>query len=385
MITQRAPYLPTHDRTRLLPACLLSHLERHAVAVVTGDGGGETAAQRAWLSTEADRVIRVPAGRWRHPAIGGAGGLGAFRVAARRAVAEFCPDVVHLEGAWLAPLAREVPAAVVIGVRQSGVRRARDARRRARTTRAWIRAQIDERIEGEWERRWLPGANACVVASEEDRRALAEHVPPTRIEVIPPGVDAERYSFRRAPEPARMVFAGDMTCPAHLDAADRLATRVLPRVRRALPGAELLLTGAGPLAALRALAAVPGVRVAGAVSDLRPSLWSAAVALMPAQAAPGVDAAILEAMALGTPVVAARACLTGLTHVLPGHHVAVAESDAELAAAALLVLREPVVAATLAENARQLVERRHTWAATARLYEALWARAADSTPTAMAA
>ena len=130
---------------------------------------------------------------------------------------------------------------------------------------------------------------------------------------------------------------------------------------------------------------MPGVRVAGAVSDLRPSLWSAAVALVPAQAAPGVDAAILEAMALGTPVVAARACLTGLTHVLPGHHVAVAESDAELAAAALLVLREPVVAATLAENARQLVERRHTWAATARLYEALWARAADSTPTAMAA
>jgi glycosyltransferase involved in cell wall biosynthesis len=385
MFTPRAPYLPTHDRSRLVPACLLSQLERHTVAVVTGDDRAETAAQRAWLSTVAARVTRVPAGRWRHPRTGGAGGLGAFRLAARRAVAEFCPDLVHLEGAWLAPLAREVDAPVVIGIRESGVRRARDARRRARTTRGWIRAQIDERIEGDWERRWLPRASACVVASDEDRRALAEHVPLARIEMIPPGVDTERYGFRRAAEPARMVFAGNLTWPAHLDAADRLATRVLPRVRQALPQAELLVTGAGPLAALRALAAVPGVRVAGAIADLRPILWSAAVALVPAQAAPGVDAGLLEAMAVGTPVVAARACLNGLAHVLPGHHVAVAESDAELAAAALLVLREPVVAATLAENARQLIERHHTWAATARLYEALWARAADTAPTAVAA
>ncbi|HET7341033.1 MAG TPA: glycosyltransferase, partial [Methylomirabilota bacterium] len=81
--------------------------------------------------------------------------------------------------------------------------------------------------------------------------------------------------------------------------------------------------------------------------------------------------------ALGTPVVAARRCLSGLTHVLPGHHLLPAESDEELAEAALLVLREPVVAATLAANARQLVERRYTWMAIARSWESLWARTAD--------
>jgi glycosyltransferase involved in cell wall biosynthesis len=90
-------------------------------------------------------------------------------------------------------------------------------------------------------------------------------------------------------------------------------------------------------------------------------------------------------MALGTPVVTARRCLAGLEHVLPGQHALAAETDAETAEAALLVLGEPVVAATRAANARQLVERRYTWAATARAWEALWVRAADARTAAVAA
>jgi hypothetical protein len=84
-------------------------------------------------------------------------------------------------------------------------------------------------------------------------------------------------------------------------------------------------------------------------------------------------------------VVTSRRCLAGLDHVLPGQHVLTAEGDDETAQAALLVMREPVVAATLAANARQLVERRYTWAAVARGYESLWVRAADARPVAAAA
>ena len=61
------------------------------------------------------------------------------------------------------------------------------------------------------------------------------------------------------------------------------------------------------------------------------------------------------------------------------------ESDAATADAALLVLGEPAVAATLAANARQLVEHRYTWAAAARAWESLWARVAGPRPAAIAA
>jgi glycosyltransferase involved in cell wall biosynthesis len=386
MVTPTPPHLPAHDRARLLPAQLLAHLSaRHPTALVTADARGATPAQQGWAAALGVPTLCVPADRLRHPLRGvPTKGLAALQGAVRRAVTEWMPDLVHLDGTLLAPLATGLSVPTVVACRESGVRRARAARRLARRPRAWMRARFAERLEAEWERRWLPAAAACVVSSEADRRTMAERVPFERIDVIPPGIDEQRYPARRGGEPGRLVFAGNLAWPDHLDAARRLATRVLPGVRRARPSAELLVTGPGPLADLRTLAALPGVRVTGATPDLRPTLWSAAIALVPAGAAPGVDAGILEAMALGTPVVTARCCLAGLEHVLPGQHVLAGESDAETAEAALLVLGEPVVAATLAANARRLVEHRYTWAA-ARAWESLWARVADARPAAIAA
>jgi glycosyltransferase involved in cell wall biosynthesis len=376
MVTQTTPHLPTHDRARLVPAYLLATLAaQHEIALVAPQTPGDTPAQRAWAASLAAAVTHVPVTRWRHALTGAPGdALAAVRAAVRRVMAEWAPDVVHLEGPLLAPLAGALAAPTVVACRESGVRRARDARRLARAPREWMRAQLEERLETEWERRWLPAARACVVGSEDDRRTLAERVPAERIEVIPTGVDEARYDFRPSAEPARLVFAGNLAWPTHREAARRLALRVLPLVRRARPQAELLVIGGGPSAALRGLAEAPGVRVAGATSDVRPGIWSASAALVPAEAAPAAEAALLEAMALGTPVIAEPRGLAGLDHVLPGYHLLTAETDTGLAEAALLVLREPVVAATLAANARQLVERR-----------SLWARAADAAPATVAA
>jgi len=382
MLTQTTPYLPTHDRARMVPAYLLAHLaERHSIALIAPDRRGDTPAQQAWAASLVALARRAPVNRWRQSVTGAPGdGVAAFRKAALETVAAWAPDVVHLEGALLAPLAGALPVPVVLGCRESAVRRAREARRLARAPGEWMRAQFEERGAMEWEARWLRAARACVVGSEDDRQVLAERVPLERVEVIPGGVDETRYDFRRAPEGKRIVFAGNLAWPTHLEAARRLATRVVPLVRRTLPQAELLVIGGGPLTALRSLAQAPGVRVAGISSDLRPGLRSAAVALVPSETGPGVDAAVLEAMALGTPVVAGARSLSGLAHVLPGHHLLVADSDAEIAEAALLVLREPVVSETLATNARQLIERHYTWAAVARAYASLWARAADAAP-----
>ena len=358
MLSRTTPHLPTHERARLAPAHVLAQLaSRHAIALIAPAGPAETPAQRAWAAARATRFTQPPAGSWRHPLTGVPGeGLTAMRTAALRTIREWAPDIVHLEGAVLAPLARMLPVPAVLVGRAAAL-----------------------------PARWSRAAAACVVVSEAERQVLAEQVPFARIEVIPPGVDESRYEFRRTGEHARLVFAGNLAWPAHLDAARRLARRVLPRVRRVLPRAELLLVGGGALSERRALAALPGVRVAGAATDLRPSLWSATVTVVPAEAGPGVDTAVLESMALGTPVVAARRALAGLTHLLPGHHALVAETDRELVDAVLLTLQEPVVAATLAANARTVVERQYTWGAIARAYESLWARTAEPRSAAVAA
>jgi glycosyltransferase involved in cell wall biosynthesis len=358
MLSRTTPYLPTHERARLALAQLLEQLSgRHAFALIAPAGRAETPAQRAWAAGRVRRFIQPPAGPWRSTLTGAPGdGLGVMRTAALRTIREWAPDVVHLDGAALAPLAAMLPVPAVLSGRA-----------------------------GALAPRWRRAPAAWVVSSEDERQTLAAHVPFGRIDVIPPGLDPARYEFRRGGESARLIFAGNFAWPAHLEAARRLARRVLPRVRRTLPHAELSLVGGGASSALRVLAALPGVRVAGAVSDLRPSLWGAAVTVVPAEAGPGVDAAVLESMALGTPVVAARRGLAGLTHVLPGHHALMAATDSELVDAVLLIVQEPVVAATLAANARTVIERQYTWSAIARSYESLWARAADAGLGAVAA
>ena len=70
---------------------------------------------------------------------------------------------------------------------------------------------------------------------------------------------------------------------------------------------------------------------------------------------------------------ASRPTLAGVPYLEPDQHVLVADSDDEFAQAIARLLREPLVANTLARNARTLVERRFTWLAVAERYAALYA------------
>jgi glycosyltransferase involved in cell wall biosynthesis len=378
MVSQRLPYLPCHDGFRLLPSHLLEHLgRRHEVGVVAPLSAGQTPAQRAWTASRAAWSSLVPAGRWRHTLTGAPGeGVATLRAAVMTAVERFQPDVLHLEGALVAPLAGAGGVPTVLSCAESPALRARDACRHARRPWERLRARLHERVEREWEQRWFTSVDACVVRSDTDRDAIAGYVAVERVHVVPAGVDAVQYAFRSAGEPGRLVFTGDLADSRDAAAARRLALDILPRVRRQWPRAELLIAGGAASPAVHALAALPGVRVSAAVSDLRPSVWSGAVYVSPPRTGVGSNARIVEAMALGTPVVAAPCALSGLTEVVCGEHVRTAATDEEFAAATVALMREPAAACALARAARELVERRYTWRTVAERYESVYGRLA---------
>ena len=380
-VTPRLPALPCHEAARLAAAQLVDRLAcRHTIAVVTATAGGDTPAQRAWLAARTACVHTVPLGRWRRAWSNRPGdGLAALDALARRTAARFVPDVVHLESALLAPLARIAAVPSVLACHDSATLRARDVRRAGTSTWQRLAGRVAEHVETAWARTWFGAAGACVVDSDDERRALMEHVPSERIDVIPAGIDDVAYAYRRRGEPSRLVFTGDWSAPRDVEAARRLALAILPRVRREIPRAELLLAGSHRAPdAVRALGARPGVRTMGALSDLRPSVWGAAAYVSPLHAGFGRRASLLAPMALGTPVVASSATLAAMPDAVPGQHVLAAETDDEFARAIALLLRAPRLANTLARNARELIERGHTWHAVAERYEALYARLAPA-------
>src|SRR3989442_781498 len=142
-VTTRLPHLPCHDAARLAASHLVDHLAgRHVLAVVAATGGGDTPAQRGWLTSRAARVETVSGAPWRRAWSGRpADGLDALAATARRVAADFAPDVIHLEGAVLAPLTRAAGAPTVLACHESATLRARDVRRGgARGRICWWRA-----------------------------------------------------------------------------------------------------------------------------------------------------------------------------------------------------------------------------------------------------
>src|SRR5262245_56392774 len=150
MLSRTTPYLPTHERARLAPAHLLDQLsERHTFGLVAPAGRAETPAQRAWAGGRVRRFVQPPAGPWRSSLTGAPGdGLGAMGTAALRMVREWAPDVVHLDGAALAPLAAMLPVPAVLAGRAHAI-----------------------------PPRWCQAPAAWAVTSEDERQSLAEHVP----------------------------------------------------------------------------------------------------------------------------------------------------------------------------------------------------------------
>jgi sugar transferase (PEP-CTERM/EpsH1 system associated) len=209
----------------------------------------------------------------------------------------------------------------------------------------------------------------CLVVSARERAALGDAA---NVRVVPNGVDAAAFPYQPDGRPeARLVFAGNLGYFPNVDAATWFARDVLPRVRAAVPAAELRLVGARPARRVRALVRLPGVSLAAAVPAMAPELAGASLAVIPLRAGSGLQNKVLEALATGTPVVATPRAIEGLD-VRPGEHLLVAEDAQGLAAAAVTLLRDPGRARALARAGRTLVERRYRWEDSAAGVEAAW-------------
>jgi glycosyltransferase involved in cell wall biosynthesis len=125
----------------------------------------------------------------------------------------------------------------------------------------------------------------------------------------------------------------------------------------------LLIVGAEPAPAVRALAAQPGVAVTGNVPDVRPYVRQAAATVVPLAIARGTQNKILESMAMGVPVIASTLAANGV-HAVPGRHLLTADTPAATAEHALRLMADPVARARFAAAAHGLVQQRYAWPVT---------------------
>ena len=240
-------------------------------------------------------------------------------------------------------------------------------------------ARLDLPRTRRFERRLVERFARVVTTSESERRALLDlcverNAAPAggarsrtgtgpRIDVVTNGVDLDYFRpQRRAQAPPTLVYVGRMSYHANVTAAVFLARDIMPRVWARHPGVRLTVVGERPHPRVRKLAEQHPSRISvtGGVPDVRPYLAEATVSVAPVLYGVGVQNKVLEAMAMGTPVVCSPASCNALA-VRDGEHVLVAQSAEEFAAAVARLINETALQQRLSQAARTYVEQHHDW------------------------
>ncbi|HEY1089672.1 MAG TPA: TIGR03087 family PEP-CTERM/XrtA system glycosyltransferase [Burkholderiaceae bacterium] len=178
---------------------------------------------------------------------------------------------------------------------------------------------------------------------------------------FPNGVDAEFFSpDGEGYDPDLVSFIGRMDYYPNQECMARFCAETWPLIRQRRASAKLVIVGADPSPAMLKLGELPGVTVTGSVPDVRPYIRRSALMVAPLAIARGTQNKILEAMAMGVPVVTSPIAAGGVDALAP-EHLLVADAPEELAAAVLGLIEQPTERARLAEAGRARMLSHHSW------------------------
>ena len=210
-------------------------------------------------------------------------------------------------------------------------------------------------------RQMLNRVDAYVAVSDAELRWIREEVGPQRAWgcTVPNGAEISA-PFEGPADRSRVIYTGSLTYRANLETVDYFLAQIWPSILKGQPGARFVNTGQAPdPQTVRRLQAVPGVSLAGLVSDYERFVSSSGVLAVPLLRGGGTRIKVLEAFALGCPVVATSKAVEGL-NVSAGKDVLVADTPAAFAAAVLSVMTDDRLRRRLIDNAR-LTAARYSW------------------------
>jgi sugar transferase (PEP-CTERM/EpsH1 system associated) len=186
------------------------------------------------------------------------------------------------------------------------------------------------------------------------------------VDTLHNGVDLEYFRPDAAFEHVKgegspsLVFTGAMDYRPNVDAVRWFAADVLPLVRRRFPHAGLTIVGSNPTPDVVALGKRNGILVTGRVPDVRPYIAAADVSVAPIRIARGIQNTVLEAMAMGRPIVASEAAFEGI-EAERETDLLVRNSAPEFAGAICDIVCDPALAAALGARARARVTANYAW------------------------
>lgn len=211
------------------------------------------------------------------------------------------------------------------------------------------------------ERQLAARFDMCTATTRAELETLESYRVDVPTDWFPNGVDSTFFApGDKAYDADTISFVGRMNYYPNQECMFDFCANTLPMLRLSRPNVKLLIVGADPSPAVLKLGELPGVTVTGSVPDVRPYVRSSALMVAPLNIARGTQNKILEAMAMGVPVVTSAAAAGGVD-ARDQEHFIVARTPSEYAAALLRIMSDPAERRRLAESGRARMLTHHAW------------------------
>lgn len=199
-----------------------------------------------------------------------------------------------------------------------------------------------------------------IVVSNHEKAILDKHCDSLPIYSVSNGVDLEYFFLHAGERKKEVVFTGNLDYKPNINAVSYFWHKIWPKILKHVPDVKLKIVGRDPVYRILKFNGLNNTEIHSNVPDIRPYLRSASVAIAPMLQGRGIQNKVLEAMAMGTPVVCTTLAAEGI-NVIRGEEVLVADNASDFTNEVLRILQNPDLVCDLSKKARQRVEKDYSW------------------------
>ncbi len=156
-----------------------------------------------------------------------------------------------------------------------------------------------------------------------------------------------------------VCFVGNLGYYSNIEAVRFLIKNIFPLLKKEKPDLKILLAGARPTAEIQGFAN-ENITVIGWLDDIRDAYADSRILVAPLMHGIGQQNKILEAMAMGVPVVSTSR-VNNAIGAMPETEILVADTEGSFAEQILKLLQNVDLQILMSRNGRAFVEQRYSW------------------------
>ena len=219
-----------------------------------------------------------------------------------------------------------------------------------------LRYYMVKKFEKKWNR-----VDISIAVSESQKESVLAYMPDINIAVIPHGIDTDYFkAVDREQNFPTLMINGGMKRLLNVRGVLWFYNEVYPLIKEKIPDVKLYIVGNSPTKEILQLSADESVVVTGYVNDLRPYFSRAWVVVAPLTNNFGVKVRVLQAMAMGKPVVSTSMVTSGID-VSAGENIILADDSRDFAERVIELLNNEELRNRIGANARKLMEEKYSW------------------------